>query len=218
MNSKYYLPQKQFNEKKFTIIRNFISKERAKFLYNYTITVCRSTAHKIDNYPQFYNKDWDGNFQDSQCPDTFSRYGDPVMDTLLLESMSKMELYTGINLYPTYSYWRLYQKGNILKRHRDRKSCDVSATLCLGYDTTNLINQLYNWSIFVEDICDNKNEIEIQLNPGDVVIYRGCDIDHWRNKYEGLNHSQVFLHYNDVKNGYDNVFDTRKILGTPKLQ
>jgi len=214
MNSKYYLTQKHFKDKKFAVIRNFISKERANFLYNYTLTVCKSVAYKIENYPNSYDKDWDGNFQDKQCPNTFSRYGDPVMETLLLEMMPKMQQYTGMYLYPTYAYWRLYQKGDILYRHRDRKSCDVSTTLCLGYDSSNIQN-FYNWSIYVEDL-ENKKEIEIQLNPGDVLIYRGCDLDHWRNKYEGLNHSQVFLHYNNYTNGCDNFLDDRIMLGVPK--
>jgi hypothetical protein len=66
-----------------------------------------------------------------------------VMETLLDESVTKvMEKETGLNLIPTYSYAKsLYKNGDILKRHKDRPSCEISTTIHLGGDP---------WPIFID--------------------------------------------------------------------
>ena len=28
------------------------------------------------------------------------------------------------------------------------------------------------------------------------LVYKGCELEHWRNSFEGQNCGQVFLHYN----------------------
>ena len=117
------------------------------------------------------------------------------MDTLGIKLLSEVSRYTGEDVCYTYSYYRFYQKGDVLKKHTDRKSCDISATVYLGSDTSNL-DYPYSWPFFVKH---EKEDLEIHLNPGDIVLYRGCDLPHWRNECECLIHGQVFLHYN--KNG-----------------
>ena len=46
-----------------------------------------------------------------------------------------------------------------------------------------------------------------------MVIYKGCDVEHWRDKYEGLNHAQVFLHFNKRNGEFENKNDGREFLG-----
>ena len=58
--------------------------------------------------------------------------------------------------------------------------------------------------------------LPIHLEPGDIIIYKGCEVDHWREKYEGLNHAQVFLHLNDQNGPYKNLYDGRPLLCVPK--
>lgn len=111
---------------------------------------------------------------------------DLPFETLLKIKKPLVEEITGLQLYPTYSFARIYKTGNELKKHKDRPSCEISVTLKLG-DTGN-----YNWPI-----CIDNNKIE--LATGDAVIYRGCDIEHWREKHDFTNYflGQVFLHYVD---------------------
>jgi hypothetical protein len=116
-----------------------------------------------------------------------------------------------------YSYWRLYQKDSILKRHLDRKSCEISTTLCLGYDISDVDQNVYpdfDWPMFIKD--KNNNEIPIHLKPGDMLIYRGCEVEHWREPFIGTNHAQVFLHYNDANGENPIANDNRRCLGVPK--
>ena len=139
-----------------------------------------------------------GLYPDNQCPHAYAVYGDIAMETLLVMAKPVCEKYLKMPLIPTYAYARVYEKNSILPKHVDRKSCDFSTTLNLGGDP---------WPIFIEGK-------KINLKPGDMLIYRGCDLKHWREKFTGRFCSQVFLHYNDAKDK-TNLFDGRKHLGLP---
>jgi hypothetical protein len=129
--------------------------------------------------------------------------------------IQEFEHHTGFNLNPTYSYHRLYTHGTDLKRHKDRPSCEISATMCIGSDISNLERDepSYNWPMYIKNI--EGEEIPITLNPGDVIIYRGCEVEHWREPFKGLNQAQVFLHYNEKEGKYDINYDCRPALGLP---
>ena len=121
-----------------------------------------------------------------------------------------METHTGLKLSPTYSYARIYKKGDDLKRHKDRFSCEISTTLNLGGDP---------WPIYLEPSGEEGKEgIKVDLEPGDMLVYRGIDLEHWRYKFEGENCGQVFLHYNNEEHpdASKNKNDGRVHLGLPK--
>ena len=61
--------------------------------------------------------------------------------------------------------------------------------------------------------------MQIDLEPGDMLMYRGCQLEHWRDAFEGENCVQVFLHYNDASNpnSLDNIYDSRPFLGLPDM-
>ena len=114
----------------------------------------------------------------------------------------------------------MYKKGDILERHKDRFSCEISTTLNLGGDF---------WPIFInpnpkEGITkENKytasksKGICVNLKPGDMLIYKGRILEHWRDTFKGENCGQVFLHYNNLKTkkSNENLFDKRPHLGLP---
>ena len=83
-----------------------------------------------------------------------------------------------------YSYSRLYKNGDILKKHTDRFACEISTTLNLGGDM---------WPIFLKK---DDRTLQVNLDKGDMLVYKGCELEHWRNSFEGQNCGQVFLHYN----------------------
>ena len=134
-----------------------------------------------------------------------------------------MQKKTGLKLVPTYSYCRLYRKGNILKRHKDRPSCEISTTLNLGGDP---------WPIFIDPtgsdnvIDEYKNihksgapkGIKVDLKQGDMLIYSGCELEHWREPFTGKLCGQVFLHYNHADGQFakSNLYDKRPMLGIVK--
>ena len=198
-----------FRQNKYVVVPNFINKDTSLLLYEYMKTKALRESIKYTYRNDIYNKDWDGEFSDPQALGAYSFYADPVFDTILNLSQDNIIKCTGLNLTPQYSYWRLYETDNILKKHIDRASCEISLTVCLGYDISNLEDKSYNWPMYV-------NNTPIYLNPGDILIYKGCEVEHWRDKFKGLNHAQAFLHYNNVDGPYNNKYDGRKYLGIPK--
>jgi hypothetical protein len=212
--------QEYFQKNNYVVIRNFISTDIAMLLYHYCLIQTAAIDYKSFYEPSKYDINWDGQFGDEQAPGAYGKYGDPIMDSLLALSLNAIQQHSGLELNPNYTYWRLYQKGNDLKRHRDRPSCEISTTLCLGYNTSNVDQTMYpdyKWPIWVESLEETElGGIPINLNPGDLLIYRGCEVDHWRDEYIGLNHAQVFLHYNDKNGDINNVNDGRPALGLPK--
>ena len=201
-----------FKKNKYTVIKNAISKDLAIFIANYFLIkkqvydTCRSTRY-ISPFEQilgFYEPSKTG-----QVPDTYAHYADIAMETLLLKCQPAMEKATGLKLYPAYTYARIYKKGDVLKRHIDRFSCEISTTMNLGGDP---------WPIYLEPSGKkNKKGIKIDLNPGDMLVYRGEDLEHWREKFKGKECIQFFLHYNnsETPGAKDNMFDKRPHLGLP---
>ena len=185
----------------YKVVKEAISFELANFLYNYFL-LKREAVQYMYNTNMIYDSGILGTWKDEQIPNTYSIYGDPVFDTLLMKVLPIMNRETGLEVIPTYSYARIYKKGDILHKHKDRPSCEISTTLNLGGDP---------WPIFLEGK-------QVDLDVGDMLIYEGCKLEHWRDKFEGENCGQVFLHYNDANGQFKdiNIFDGRDKLGTPK--
>jgi len=200
-----------FKKNKYVIIKQAIDKDLASFLYNYfhmkrqVLDTCRK-ARYISPYETLLGG-YEG--KDEQTPETYCHYSDVAMETLMLKCEPIMEKVTELKLYPSYTYARIYKKGDILERHKDRFSCEISTTMNLGGD---------KWSIYLEPSGQlGKKGIKVDLSPGDMLVYSGCELEHWREKFKGKDCVQVFLHYNNRKTSgsKDNMFDKRPHLGLP---
>ena len=200
-----------FKNKKYTIIRQAISKDLAAFVANYfcmqrqVYDTCRVAKYfsPFEDIMGYYEKEYE------QIPNTYCQYGNVAMETLLLKCQPGMEKATGLKLYPAYTYARIYKKGDILKRHKDRFSCEISTTMNLGGD---------DWPIYLEPSGKvGKKGVRVDLKQGDMLVYRGCDLEHWRKPFKGDECVQVFLHYNNIKTpgAKENLFDRRPHLGLP---
>lgn len=147
--------------------------------------------------------------QDDQCPMSDAIYGDPIFDNILQNFAKPIGNAVGRQLLPTYTYARIYRPGEILKKHKDRPSCEISATLTLGYDAKSV------WPIFF----DEEKCTPVNLEPGELAVYKGCDVVHWRTPFKGNWHVQVFLHYVDANGPYkDHYRDGRPDFGMNKTQ
>ena len=211
-----------FKKNKYQVVKNVVSKDIAKLAFNYL--KIRETAEKKLIYYGIQTK-WFGMFDDPQVPGAYSIYGDYLMETLLMQTLPFIEKKTSAKLVPTYAYTRLYRKGHTLNRHKDRFSCEISTTMNLGGD---------DWPIFLSPkeniglpevdggkkgitMASKAKGIKVSLKPGDMLLYRGVELEHWREPFKGKECGQVFFHYND-KNGpfkTKNLYDGRSVLGLP---
>ncbi len=185
-----------FHEKGYQVIRNFIPKELCDFAKVY---------YKIRQDTLDYDID-------SQCPGSKSFYADPFCETLLLTGCRKISDTIDVSLIPTYSYTRIYARGDELKIHRDRGECEYSATLCLGRPSSSDISPIYF------SRCDTgQDETELLLDEGDLCVYKGTELYHWRKPFVQPWYLQTFIHYVDKNGPYRNqVFDGRRSLGIRK--
>ena len=214
-----------FKKNKYQIIRQAISKELADIGYNYLQISAEADHWMLQNGATHEKNPLIGNFKDQQVPGSYAKYSDRLMETLLIKTIPVMKAKTGLDLIPTYSYTRLYRTGNILNRHKDRPSCEISTTLCLGGDP---------WPIFIDPTGSNNvideykgimkpdapKGVQVNLKPGDMLIYSGCELEHWREPFQGKLCGQVFLHYNHANGRFakSNLYDKRPLLGIPKTR
>ena len=135
----------------------------------------------------------------------FAKYGGLLTDTLMVVLKSTIERETNLKLIPTYSFFRLYRKGDSLPKHNDRPQCEISVSLCVGWKGEQ------QWPLFLEGN-------PILLDVGDLAIYRGVEAEHWRDPLEGEEQAQIFLHYNDIDGPYGetNLYDGRPFIGWPR--
>jgi len=176
---------------KYKLIKNFLTLEEIKLLMDY----CR-IKHRINNNSFDFHQNNNG--------DTYF-YGDPLMESLMINKLKIMEKESGLQLLCTYAFWRMYTLNADLKKHKDRPSCEISVTVMIGSDGT-------PWPIYM-------GGTEINMEPGDAAIYLGCEIEHWREEFKGDWHAQTFLHYVDVNGPNKEWFkDKRHLYGTDKTQ
>ena len=208
-----------FQKNKYCVIKEAIPKQIAEFVYNYFLMKRQVARTYFDTrYISPFTTEF-GVWNDEQVPNTYSHYADIAMETLLLRCLPIMEKTTKLKLNPTYSYARIYKTGDVLHRHKDRFSCEISTTLNLGGDP---------WPIHLEPkknvgipdgkkytVSSSNKGISINLKPGDMLVYQGMVLEHWREEFQGDNCAQVFLHYNNQKskNADKNIYDGRKHLG-----
>jgi len=218
----------EFKRNKYQVIKKAISYDLANFCFNYFMLKRDAVAFMYKNNITMEDNPMFGTWKDNQVPNVYSHYADPVMETLMMKVLPIMKEQTGLSLIPTYSYTRIYERGSILHRHKDRPSCEISTTLNLGGDP---------WPIYIDPTGENnilksqytqKGEEciikegahpgnRVDLEPGDMLVYSGCELEHWRKPFEGNICHQVFLHYNHIDGPFaqKNAYDGRPMLGLP---
>ena len=204
---------KNFQENRYIALQGIIPKDICNITTQYCLLQETVNPKKEDD--------------NGQVPYSHSIYADTLMETLMVFMKPHMEKYTGLELCPTYSYFRVYRPGMELERHTDRPSCEISTTICFGFNYLG-VDSSYNWGMYVDptyrhnihdqDFISKGNKgIMTPQQPGDCIIYRGCEIEHWRDPFEaGSNSYQVqgFFHYINKNGPYypEFAYDKRLML------
>jgi hypothetical protein len=188
------MSMEDFKTKGYSHITNAISPELRDFVTQYAL----------------FDEMQDFSADQMQVVGAHSKYVDPAMEAMLLHLHPLMEKETGLSLYPTYSFYRVYRNGDILHPHKDRPSCEISTTVCFNYSYD---DSEYTWPIIMD-------ENKVDMKPGDIVIYRGIDLEHSREMFLPPNndwHVQAFLHYVDVNGPHSSFkYDERESIGALK--
>jgi hypothetical protein len=162
---------------KYLVVREFLPAKTAKALAREFEFYCKSNEVPGD----------------SQVPESQAFYNYPTFRELMYEKVFDINQILKIKLIPTYTYARVYLNGSTLERHTDREACEISLTVHLDGDT--------QWPFCLQK--KGEEAVEINLNPGDAIIYMGMEVLHWRNKFEGEKYTQCFLHYVRSRGEYE---------------
>lgn len=182
----------QYQQAGYCVIREAVPPASMQAIHDYALMQRQ--------HPGFYNTE--------PITSSLDRYADVMAESLLLELQPQVEAATGKALFPSYSWLRVYYPGSELPRHIDRKSCEVSGSITVGYDADQ------QWPLCVES---QGNDIAIELAPGDLLVYDGSDVPHWREPFTGRYWIQIFLHYVDQAGDQSAYrFDKRPAIGAPK--
>ena len=185
----------EFEEQGYIVVRNLYDvnnhSKKIPDLFEYTkklISNWHSHKNSVSN--------------DTQCSDTPSFYNEMEMSKIQIKLIPVLQKITGLELYPTYNYFRIYNKNSQLKPHVDRYACEISLSINIGY-----VGDI-PWDLFLKD--RNGKDVRVTLNPGDALIYRGCELEHWREDADEnvILQTQLFMHYVDANGEHeDQIFD-----------
>ena len=195
-------------------IKDFFPKQILDLTYSYCV-IKYSNLKKFD--------------LDTQTNSLISEHGDYFMETLLASSTPVIEQNVGKKLFPTNSFFRIYDKGSTLPIHTDRGSCEYTVAVCLGCDP-----QQDPYEIFIgseDDKSDykfyddkgnwNRYKIEYKFSmlPNNALIFKGMDKIHWREYCKHDHFMTVFLHYVDQNGEFaEHKFDKRDMLGQQSVK
>ena len=191
----------KYDNEGYVVVKNYLNDQTKNLLFNHTLLKRQVCRHMWKEKKELFSPYLYGYpFGDGQVVGSYCHYSDPIFESLLYSSIKDMSNFTGKTLHPTYSYYRVYEPGAVMKKHIDRTSCKHSMTLCLGY--TEKV-----WPIYLEGT-------PINLESGDLLVYRGDKLKHWRDPLPSGYQSQVFLHYVEegAKNWERDRYDTRPLL------
>tara|TARA_R100001143_G_scaffold61381_1_gene62011 strand:- start:244 stop:765 length:522 start_codon:yes stop_codon:yes gene_type:complete len=169
-------------------IKNLLTKTELKIAHQYALIRHKSEVHAFDETQTLLGET--------------SYYADPLTELLLEKTVPRVEKELGKSVWPTYSFFRVYNKFSQLKKHTDRPACEISISCTLGGDK--------EWPLIV-------GGKKIIIHPGDGFLYYGGKVEHWREEYDGDYQAQVFFHYVEKEGKHaDEKFDKRQYLGLSK--
>ena len=199
-----------FNENGYEVRKKVISKETCEILHEYYKIKIQNDDFRFD--------------KDNQVNNTINMYGDPLNDAILKWMLPIAQEVVGEELYPCYTFMRVYNSGDRLKPHVDRPSCEFSATIPIYYDEVwPIFMQYYDAEKYgdgyesVNGVWESMNKEKnkgVLLKQGDMCFYEGTKMNHWRKPYHGKECIQLFIHYVRKHGEYaDYKYDKRPNLG-----
>jgi hypothetical protein len=194
-NAYYERSARRFRKERYLFVKELLPSEILRFLQIYYGVLLNNSL--------FY--------RDEQCPASLSLGGDPGLDSVLEWIRPELERLVGFKLAPAYSYTRRYAKGELLSRHKDRESCELSVTLSIQIPKRAAPSVIYFKGA-------NARVTKISMREGDGCIYAGAELEHWRDRFKIDGYTQLFLHFISESGRFypEHLFDGRPFLGRPR--
>ena len=193
-NIDYKKTESVFRDKRYLYVKNLLPKAVLDYLkVYYQILRANDSLRK-----------------DGQCPLSLAIGGDPALDAVLGWITPDISRVVGFDLAPTYSYTRIYAKGDVLARHSDRAACEISVTVSIAIPKGAGPSLLHLKA-------PNVPEATVEMFEGDGCVYAATEVEHWREPFSEDGYIQLFLHFIDRRGVHfpELTYDKRKYLGAP---
>jgi hypothetical protein len=168
-----------FSDRRFVVVRGALDHTVTEAYRRYIVMQIAKGAFRFDD----------------PASHRWNRYREPVAETLLMQAAEPLGAIVDRTLIPTYSYTVVYPPGAELAPHTDRAACEFSVSLALGNRRSG--DEVEPWPLYVTP--PGASTAMIMLAPGDLVLYRGCEVAHWREPQAAeCHHYSVLLHFVDA--------------------
>ena len=204
----------------FKVIRNLIDEDHVLILQTYF-----DMFYRVVQADDEFKKEYTTTPEGGDVANSIAFYSDKLTESIALLYGPAICNNLNLNLSPTYTYARIYEKGNALYPHTDRPSCQVSITApIIMSDHRASTIYISNYAVKMgtpdrpttEELFRRGDYTQIDLMPGDALVYSGCTRYHWRKPLESDYLIQFFMHYVITEGKYaDLVFDSRPYMGFP---
>lgn len=128
---------------------------------------------------------------DRTVPRRWTAHNEPVVRFILHQLTPIMQAVAGVTVKPSYGYFASYYGGAHLARHTDREQCEYSMSMLIDYAPEPDAES--PWPLWLET---RQESVAIHQRLGDTLIYRGCQLPHYRHQLPpGHTSTHLFLHY-----------------------
>lgn len=199
----------KFMKERYVVLRDFLPKDMIRV----AMDMWKADEENQDGYTSQEVKDITYKNPEDSIGKSKGGYCTPWGIALHGYIHNKLKDYIDMDLRETYSYTRKYERGAYLGTHTDRPSCEVSATLCLDYMTDDntpwkiWVRNDKNYAHVKAEVVKNESQDlnhrdrvknnckSISLEPGDILLYQGPNIPHWRDHLLGEYSYHLFVHF-----------------------
>ena len=199
-----------FVKNRYVVLRDFIPKD----IINMTLDTWKTAEHREHVHGAIFKRETNDitfNSPKNSIGKSDGAYCSPWGVALNRYLCDKLRGVLDIDIRETYSYTRKYDRGAYLSSHRDRPACEISTTVCLDYQTDDgkpwviWVDNSKNW--VDHDVTHTMQEqtqgipnrqrksIPISLEVGDVLVYQGPNVAHWRDYLIGDYSYHIFCHF-----------------------
>ena len=141
---------------------------------------------------------------DAQVGKRFSLHNEPMAMFFHRQLSDVVTRIAGERVKPSYVFFAAYQPGAVLKPHVDREQCQFSFSFLVDY--TPEPEDVSPWALFVKPQGSRAAAAPAHLGIGDGVLYKGCEVLHYR-KALPANHFSTSLFFHFVPRNFQGTLE-----------
>ena len=137
---------------------------------------------------------------ESQVDRRYSLHSEPLARFYHQQLAKLVTRIAGEPVKPSYVYFAAYQPGAVLSPHLDRPQCQFSLSFLVDY--TPEPTDVSDWPLFLKKVDAPESPTAVYLGVGDGVVYKGCELLHYRDALPE-NHFSTSLFFHFVPKDFD---------------